>query len=56
MTTLAAVRNNPWLHAYYQRLRSNGKVPKVALMAAMRKLLTAVYSVAKNRQPFVLRP
>jgi transposase len=53
MPTLTAVRKNPWLRAYYQRLRAAGKVPKVALVAAMRKLLTAVYSVAKHRRPFV---
>ena len=53
MPTLAAVRCNPWLAAHYrQRLREKGKPPKVALIAAMRKLLTAVYSVAKNRKPF----
>jgi transposase len=52
MTTLSAVQRNPWLRAHYQRLRKNGKLPKVALIAAMRKLLTAVYSVAKNRRPF----
>jgi transposase len=55
MTTLGAVRNNPWLRAFYGRLRANGKLPKVALLAAMRKLLMAVYSVAKHRQPFVPR-
>lgn len=55
MTTLGAVRRNPWLRAYYERLRAKGKPPKVALLAAMRKLLTAVYSVAKHRQPFVPR-
>jgi transposase len=55
MTTLGAVRRNPWLSAYYQRLRAKGKLPKVALLAAMRKLLMAVYSVAKSRQPFVAR-
>ncbi len=53
MPTLTAVRRNPWLRAYYQRLRAAGKLPKVALVAAMRKLLCAVYSVAKHRQPFV---
>ena len=53
MPTLTAVRRNPWLKAYYERLRANGKLPKVALVAAMRKLLHAVYSVAKNRRPFV---
>ena len=55
MTTLGAVRTNPWLRAFYERLRANGKLPKVALLAAMRKLLTAVYSVAKHRKPFVPR-
>jgi transposase len=53
MPTLAAVRCNPWLKAHYERLRARGKLPKVALVACMRKLLTAVYSVAKHRQPFV---
>ena len=53
MPTLSAIRGNPWLRAFYERLRSNGKPPKLAVMAAMRKLLTAVYSVAKNRKPFV---
>lgn len=53
MPTLTAVRCNPWLRAHYERLRARGKLPKVALMACMRKLLTAVYSVAKNRRPFV---
>jgi len=55
MTTLGAVRRNPWLHAYYERLRGKGKLPKVALGAAMRKLLLAVFAVAKHRRPFVPR-
>jgi transposase len=53
MPTLSAVRQNPWLRRYYERLRANGKPAKVALIAAMRKLLIAVYAVARNRQPFV---
>jgi transposase len=53
MPTLTAVRRNPWLRAYYERLIARGKPPKLALVACMRKLLTAVYSVAKNRRPFV---
>jgi len=53
MPTLTAVSRNPWLRAYYLRLRANGKLPKVALIAAMRKLVTAIYSVAKHRRPFV---
>jgi hypothetical protein len=46
MPVLTAVRTNPWLRAYYERLIARGKLPKVALVAAMRKLLHAVYSVA----------
>lgn len=53
MPTLTAVKRNPWLRAHYQRLIARGKPPKLALVACMRKLLTAVYSVAKNRRPFV---
>ena len=53
MPVLVAVRRNLWLRAYYQRLVAGGKRRKVALVAAMRKLLHAVYSVATNRKPFV---
>jgi len=53
MPTLTAVRKNPWLRAYYERLLARGKLPKVALVASMRKLLIAVYAVAKSRKAFV---
>ena len=55
MPVLGAVRRNAWLRAFYERLRAAGKPPKLALIAAMRKLLHAVYSVAKNRRPFEIR-
>jgi transposase len=35
----AATRHNPVLKAHYQRLIANGKEPKVALIACMRKLV-----------------
>ncbi len=54
MPTLVAVRRNPWLRAHYDRLLAASKRPKVALVACMRKLLGAIYSVARNRRPFVL--
>jgi transposase len=53
MPTLAAVKHNPWLRAFYERLIARGKLPKVALTAALRKLLHAIYSVAKNKRAFV---
>jgi transposase len=52
MPTIAATKYNPWLRRFYERLRAAGKPAKVAIVAAMRKLLHAVYSVAKNRRPF----
>jgi transposase len=53
MPTLVAVHRNPWLKPYYERLRARGKLPKVALVACMHKLLGAIHSVARRRQPFV---
>lgn len=53
MPVLVAIRVNPWLGAFYRRLRVAGKRPKVAMMAAMHKLLAAIYIVAKHRTPFV---
>ncbi len=40
MATLSAVRYDPTLKAFYQGLVARGKLKKVALVAAMRKLLT----------------
>ena len=50
MVVLNAVRCNPWLRQYYERLRAAGKPGKVAVIAAMRKLLAAVWSVATHRR------
>ena len=50
-TLSAATLSNPWLKAFYARLIARGKPHKVALIAAMRKLLGAIYSVAKHRRP-----
>jgi transposase len=49
MSTLVAVRRNPVLAPFYQRLRTAGKVPKVALTACMRKLLTILNAMLKHR-------
>ena len=53
MPTLSAIRHNPWLRTYYERLIARGKPPKLAIVASMRKLLAAIYSVSKSRRPFV---
>ena len=48
MATLVATRFNPTINAFYQRLLANGKPKKVALVAAMRKLLTILNTLIKN--------
>jgi transposase len=47
MATLVAVRHNPVLAAFYQRLLRVGKARKVALIAAMHKLLTIINAMVK---------
>lgn len=48
MATLVAVRHNPVIKAYYEKLVSAGKRKKVALVAAMRKMLTMLNAMAKH--------
>ena len=48
MPTLAAVRYNPILRAFYDRLLEAGKAKKVVLTACMRKLLTILNAMVKN--------
>lgn len=49
MATLSAVRHNPVMKAYYQRLLKAGKQKKVALVAAMRKVLSTLNAMVKHR-------
>ena len=48
MAALVAARHNPILAHFYQRLRSAGKPPKLALTATMRKLLIVLNSALKT--------
>jgi transposase len=52
MSTLVAVRYNPILKRFYERLRTAGKVAKVALTACMRKLLTILNAMVKHQKPW----
>ena len=52
MAALVATRHNPVIRAYYLRLVENGKRKIVALVAAMRKLLTILNTMLKNNQPW----
>jgi transposase len=48
MACLVAIRHNPTLRGFYQRLRAAGKPPKLALVAAMRKLLTLLNAMLRD--------
>lgn len=50
MAALSAVQFDPILKAFYLRLRAAGKKPKVALVAAMRKLVILMNRLLKNPQ------
>jgi transposase len=52
MSALSAVRYNPVLHAFWTRLREQGKPPKVALVACMHKLLTILNAMLKHQTPW----
>jgi transposase len=52
MATLVATRWNPVIRSFYQRLRAAGKAPKVALVAAMRKLLTILNAMVHAGTPW----
>ena len=53
MATLSAVRFNPKLKTFYQRLCATGKCFKKAITACMRKLLVVLNSILKNKTPFL---
>jgi transposase len=42
------------LRAFYQRLRSAGKTPKMALTACMRKLIITLNALIKHRTPWAV--
>jgi transposase len=48
MATVSAIRFNPIIKEYYKKLIDNGKPPKVALVACMRKLLVIVNAMLRD--------
>ncbi len=50
MATLTATMHNPTIKAHYQRLLAAGKLPKVALVACMRKLLTMLNAMVRTQR------
>ena len=49
MSALVATRHNPAIKEFYERLLSTGKPKKVALVACMRKLLTILNALMRDR-------
>lgn len=52
MGALVATRFNPTIKEFYERLCARGKPKMVALVACMRKLLTILNAILKNRTPW----
>ena len=52
MPTVAAVRCNPVIRGFYQRLVAQGKAKKVALTACMRKLLIILNAIVRHDTPW----
>src|SRR5512144_2641270 len=52
MATLTAAADNPVINAFYRRLIAAGKLPKVAFVACLRKLLTALKAMVRTPTPW----
>jgi transposase len=49
MATVVAMRHNPSIRAFYERLLAAGKPKKVAIVACMRKLLTILNAMLRDQ-------
>ena len=56
MATLSAVRWNPAIRTFHERLCQRGKAKKVALVAAMRKLLVMLNAMMRDQVPWQAKP
>ena len=52
MATVSAIRCNPTIKAFANRLKEAGKPAKVVIVACMRKLLTIMNAMVKNNTPW----
>jgi transposase len=56
MATLVATRHNPIIKTHYRKLLDAGKQKKVALVACMRKFLTILNAMIRNKQTWQKQP
>ncbi len=54
MPALVAMKYNPLLRAFAERLKQAGKQSKVIICAIMRKLVHLIYGILKSKQPFTI--
>ena len=52
MPALSALKRNPALKEFANRLRAAGKPGKVVFVAVVRKLLRIIFAVLKSGRPF----
>jgi transposase len=52
MATVAAIKHNPVIRAFFHRLVAAGRPVKVAVIVAMRKLLTILNAMLRDRRPW----
>lgn len=52
MPALTAIRRNPWLKGFYQRIIASKASKKVGVVAVMRKLLTLMFTLWKKREVY----
>lgn len=56
MAAVSAIRCNPTIRVFADRLKRAGKPPKVVIVACMRKLLTIMNSMLKSNTPWSVQP
>lgn len=52
MAALVAHRHNEKMRSFYNRLVSDGKAKKVALVAVMRKIIVCLNAMVKNNKAY----
>ena len=52
MATVTAIKYNPVIRAFFHRLVAAGRPGKVAVIAVMRKLLTILNAMLRDRRPW----
>jgi transposase len=52
LATIAAIKFNPVIKAFYNKLKSKGKPGKVSIIAGVRKLLMIIRSIAQRKTPW----